>query len=1348
MFTPTLLRLHAGAACRVPPVHSSIRATCLQRAAVSRHPPTPLLRRLATTAARQPTISSIRTQSPPPRRTPSTNLAPAFKYPEQVNIYLAPFAQTALLGAFRLGALLVLLAGNLVFAPIYFSDADTPKWTVPALALGSAAPFIITAMFGPTVANITVHLPLQARRSREALVAFSNNVPPSTRIRLQFIRFLPVFVKRTVYFEDLHRLPPSWTRLSNLEHVPWSNAGEAQAAKRKGVGAWALKLYLGRYWVNMAVGTVKKRGREEGVWERMWAQIPWMGEDGTVVKRMGKAIEKGVGTAAVRPPAARVEGPAGRERPRSADADHGGSAERAWQTVRNARGAANLNHALGEFLAAHTAMDLLGYVARVHGEDVTITRERFRLRRLTHDEAEDRKDVAPDEQRAKLVGMLLHELDLPGQRFSAALEEWKDEVVTAAASLEEVALRSAVLDFEETWDVQRLIRALQETHPEAAQRLVGRLLPQEGEHHVYGKYAVNVPVGTLRVIVAGVTAALRGAAIEDIRPLEPPEDRFYASSVRGWAYNDYAALAPLPTGADADADEQAEPLRGANISFRRFQSALWRSPFGGSGDELPRWGQLFHHLQQHARSFGLDDLIRASHSDLHQGIWNRLERHPEVSARRMGLLNHQFTMEDNVVAVLADGYLENARARLVTRGRIPFFLLKADEEEEWFAEDARKHACRDRERAAKVQARKDRIAAASERFAAARRQPSEETQRLEAELKALLSPGSWAAYLAEASSHFVATESAAPVDHDTGSPSGNRASGSSGPTTSPMGAAWTGIQNAIDHLRRERRDSAPLSPPPPEWLQNVRADGLGELWWQDIRAAQGRGKLERAIAMYLGPGTSRVPSVLDRLTETTDSRSAVKHTMAEEIDFDGTYARFKLRYLNLDDGEALSGHGEVEGIEAKLAQMLVDELDLPGQRFSTVLARWQSIEAEAREIGHSSSALQGDAWYESFSNLQTRIIAFTNDLGLQRLAEAFAQEHSAEALRIFRPLGFRITFDNHTVAHMQAPNETTEEVALLVTSGLLDLADTTRLTPTGVLLPGDEVPRWAHHIEDLFGGAAKPSVTLASSIDGLRDSTRRTDGILWRQVFHHVQSHIKRYGLESIMRASFDLLSVDSRAQLGNDPEGAARELGRLNYRYRPSDKFAAILADAYTTEARRHEAARRQANTSQSDNQPGLNHADDNEELYPSSPPSRKRRKSEPTPDAPDRRNGDGNDDDEEPPPPAAAPTRRAVVSVDISISTIPPGTLAPGDHAPPRRTRTRPAKGQAPTRRSARIAAQHAAPAAVVAGTATTQGSTRKPKGSAQLSPTAKVPTVGRSRTRQRKSVVVMSARKAAGY
>ncbi|KAK3113543.1 hypothetical protein LTR53_009063 [Teratosphaeriaceae sp. CCFEE 6253] len=960
-------------------------------------------------------------------------------------------------------------------------------------------------------------------------------------------------------------------------------------------------------------------------------------------------------------------------------ADHGGSAERAWQTVRNARGAANLNHALGEFLAAHTAMDLLGYVARVHGEDVTITRERFRLRRLTHDEAEDREDVAPDEQRAKLVGMLLHELDLPGQRFSAAFEEWEDQVVTAAASLEEVALRSAVLDFEETWDVQRLIRALQETHPEAAQRLVGRLLLQEGEHHVHGEYAVNVPVRTLGVIVAGVTAALRGAAIEDIRPLEPPEDRLYASSVSGWASDDYAALAPLPTGADAD--EQAEPSRGAEISFRRFQSALWRSPFGSSGDELPRWGQLFHHLQQHAHSFGLDDLIRASHSDLHQGIWNRLERDPEVSARRMGLLNHRFTMEDNVVAVLADGYLENARARLITRGRLPFFLLKPDEEKEWFAEDARKHARRDRERAAKAQARKDRIAAASERFAVARRQPSEETQRLEAELKALLSPGSWAAYLAEASSHFVATESAAPVDHDPGSPSGNRASGSSGPTTSPMGAAWTGIQNAIDHLRRERRDSAPLFPPPPEWLQNVRADGLGELWWQDIRAAQGR-----------------------------------------EIDFDGTYARFKLRYLNLDDGEALSGHGEVEGIEAKLAQMLVDELDLPGQRFSTVLARWQSIEADGREIRHSSSALQDDAWYESFSNLQTRIIAFTNDLGLQRLAEAFAQEHSAEALRIFRPLGFRITFHNHTsVAHMQAPNETTEEVALLVTCGLLDLADITRLTPTGVLLPGDEVPRWAHHIEDLFGEAAKPSVTLGSSIDGLRHATRHADGILWRRVFHHIQSHIKRYGLESIMRASFSLLSVDSRAQLGNDPEGAARELGRLNHRYRPSDRFAAILADAYTTEARRHEAARRKANTAQSDNQPGLQRADDSEDLYTSSSPSRKRRKSEPPPDALDRRNGDGHDDDtdhnEGPPPPAIAPTRRAVVSVDIPICTIPPGTLAPGtlapgERAPPRRARTRPARGQAPTRRSARIAAQHATLAAVGAGTTTTRGSTRKPK------------------------------------
>jgi len=268
MLTATRLRHNATSVLRrglhtrplsVAPTAS--RATPIRRCLLTATPPqrihASLLKRYESTAARQ-------------ARSPASP-----QYPEVLPLYLASFAQTAFLGAFRLGTLVILLVGTFAAAPAYYFDDSTPNWTILLVLAFSAAPFLAAAAFGPTVANISVYLPASARRSRERLLVFINDVPPNTRLRVQFLRFAPWLTTYNVFFADLRRLPPKGMRLSNMEHVPLANQGKVAG---KLFWGWVAKMYFGRYWVNMT-GSWRDGSKVPGAWDSMWRQIPWEGAE-------------------------------------------------------------------------------------------------------------------------------------------------------------------------------------------------------------------------------------------------------------------------------------------------------------------------------------------------------------------------------------------------------------------------------------------------------------------------------------------------------------------------------------------------------------------------------------------------------------------------------------------------------------------------------------------------------------------------------------------------------------------------------------------------------------------------------------------------------------------------------------------------------------------------------------------------------------------------------------------------------------------------------------------------------------------------------------------------------------
>jgi hypothetical protein len=145
---------------------------------------------------------------------------------------------------------------------------------LPAVAIGATVPLLATGAFGGYVNHINIILPSVARRSKQSLMAFAARAPPETRLQIKSMWFMPWPYTKQVFLGDLRRLPYSQLRLTNLEHIP---VATMEAHKKAPIYSWVVRMLMGRYWVSRQ--QVKDRSRVPGVWDRMWEQIPMVGEE-------------------------------------------------------------------------------------------------------------------------------------------------------------------------------------------------------------------------------------------------------------------------------------------------------------------------------------------------------------------------------------------------------------------------------------------------------------------------------------------------------------------------------------------------------------------------------------------------------------------------------------------------------------------------------------------------------------------------------------------------------------------------------------------------------------------------------------------------------------------------------------------------------------------------------------------------------------------------------------------------------------------------------------------------------------------------------------------------------------
>ncbi|KAK4545517.1 hypothetical protein LTR36_002867 [Oleoguttula mirabilis] len=329
--------------------------------------------------------------------------------------------------------------------------------------------------------------------------------------------------------------------------------------------------------------------------------------------------------------------------------------------------------------------------------------------------------------------------------------------------------------------------------------------------------------------------------------------------------------------------------------------------------------------------------------------------------------------------------------------------------------------------------------------------------------------------------------------------------------------------------------------------------------WQNIRRAQGRANLELAVRAFLEDWS--IDELLGLIAE--------KHGEREET----AVFRFGLRYLGGREWMGLEA-----GYQARLgAQMLLDELDLPGQRLSTALRRWRGVVAMADTLRgdsvHAITACLGaspvEEEEEEEGELPTRLLiaiqTFIDDQGLTRLIEVMEETHPEHAEVYFRNM---ISFEND-VRIIQTPQPSEAGVMAFHIGSMLmgfeppprPLEVSRRSQPVrGVL------PEWEEFEEDDWSSTASDDFVLPESARwSLRAIQRAADTrpVRWRRVFQRVRRHIDFYGLDATVRQYWASLDEAVKRDLEEDPRSAALLYGRLlGPRFRPEDNVAALIVD------------------------------------------------------------------------------------------------------------------------------------------------------------------------------------------
>lgn len=148
-------------------------------------------------------------------------------------------------------------------------------------------------MTAPYVRQVYLHLPTSAARSRESLMAFARNLPPSTALKFQTLRIFPLQKHTSAYLFELRALPPRRLRFANIE-LPKNDVWRRRQAEKSRWQRVKEFLYERRFKFYVKEGRAYTvRSGVPGVWEAVAKRIQeqTLNEVKRVGQKSGKVVQ-------------------------------------------------------------------------------------------------------------------------------------------------------------------------------------------------------------------------------------------------------------------------------------------------------------------------------------------------------------------------------------------------------------------------------------------------------------------------------------------------------------------------------------------------------------------------------------------------------------------------------------------------------------------------------------------------------------------------------------------------------------------------------------------------------------------------------------------------------------------------------------------------------------------------------------------------------------------------------------------------------------------------------------------------------------------------------------------------
>ncbi|KAK4955647.1 hypothetical protein LTR10_006586 [Elasticomyces elasticus] len=390
---------------------------------------------------------------------------------------------------------------------------------------------------------------------------------------------------------------------------------------------------------------------------------------------------------------------------------------------------------------------------------------------------------------------------------------------------------------------------------------------------------------------------------------------------------------------------------------------------------------------------------------------------------------------------------------------------------------------------------------------------------------------------------------------------------------SPLFAAINGVLNLFGRGRRTPSEDRQRTPPEDraranrEYQAERDADNLR---WDIIRNAHGRDNLVDAVSIYLGdnPGENGPRNLLARIAQEHGESTST----AED--------RFTLRYLELIEYNSTPRDGSEPDTAWLLAQMLTEELDLPGQSFATAFARWQEIVDSVVPL--PADAVLPDDVYQPYDYLhrplRADVLDFLETFGLRMLIRSLESTHPARAedyLWMVRTINDDIpeSYIRPGQEGIAVPEQNNEAISWDVTAILQSMTLVVALEATDRVLPGSRFG-WAEEEADV--PAAKrlaDSQRLGSevSLDIIRRLNEEgTEEPEWRFAFHIIHRHITTYGLRLLAE---HLLSREEAEELRTGLKtgrlDTVEQRSRMNSGFVQTERIAAWLTDVAVQQSR-----------------------------------------------------------------------------------------------------------------------------------------------------------------------------------